>query len=292
MWGEYGLGAGQFRAPVGVCYDLAGYVYVVDATNNNVQKFDGYGNYVLGWGSYGQDKGQFLNPEDVNVGPDERVYVADSRNRRIQVFTTDGEFITLWDTPNPGPLSDRARGVAFDSTGDVYVTFGYPARVEKYTPAGEYLYEWHFPGAHGIAIDASDRVYVVDPTYDTPAVRVFTTSGVLLHEWGSRGGGPGEFDVPIDVALDASGRVYVTDLGNARVQIFSSSGQYLDEWGESGAGQGEFSLPRGIEINPRGFIFVVDGGNYRIQKFGYGTVRADVMSWGRIKALYRPSVLD
>jgi DNA-binding beta-propeller fold protein YncE len=299
-WGEQGPHLDQFNTPFGVGHDDDGYVYVIDNEANRVQKYDAYGNFVLAWGSSGGGAEQFLNPEDVAVGPDGLVYVADSRHRRIQRFTTGGAFVDMWTTPTPGPSSDRARGVAFDSSGDVYVTFGQPARVEKYHSDGTYLGQWDVPGnaenpaggALGIAISTTDDVYVVDPTYLWSGVRRFDTEGNLRNEWGGSGTGAGQFDTAIHVDVDALGRVFVTDYGNSRVQVFTATGGYLGQFGGPNDGPGQFDGPRGITVTSDGYIFVVDGLNYRVVKFGLGLVAVEPTSWARLKAMFRTVPAD
>ena len=48
----------------------------------------------------------------------------------------------------------------------------------------------------------------------------------LVATWGEHGSGPGEFDVPIGIAITAQDEVLVSDFYNARVQRFSSAGKY------------------------------------------------------------------
>jgi tripartite motif-containing protein 71 len=54
-------------------------------------------------------------------------------------------------------------------------------------------------------------------------VQEFTSSGVYLTQWGTQGGGPGQFDIPCwGIAADADGNVYVADSANQRIQKFGS----------------------------------------------------------------------
>jgi DNA-binding beta-propeller fold protein YncE len=60
-------------------------------------------------------------------------------------------------------------------------------------------------------------------------------SGKFVKTWGSRGSGPGEFDMPNSVATDAAGNVYVADLGNRRIQVFDNDGNFKTQFGDVGA---------------------------------------------------------
>jgi DNA-binding beta-propeller fold protein YncE len=49
-WGSTGLGEGEFINPAGIAVDSQGFIYVGDfGENNNIQKFDSEGNFILNW---------------------------------------------------------------------------------------------------------------------------------------------------------------------------------------------------------------------------------------------------
>ena len=90
----------------------------------------------------------------------------------------------------------------------------------------EFEHEWVGPIQDlyypmGIAVDSLDNVYVADTFNDR--VRKFTSSGVFVSKWGSRGSGDGQFNGPIAIAVDSLGNVYVADCDNDRVQKLTSS---------------------------------------------------------------------
>ena len=48
-------------------------------------------------------------------------------------------------------------------------------------------------------------------------------SYVLVKKWGTQGSGDGEFNLPVGIAVESSGNVYVADQGNHRIQKFRPS---------------------------------------------------------------------
>ena len=81
-----------------------------------------------------------------------------------------------------------------------------------------------------------------------------------------------------DIAVSASGNLYVTDYYKDRVQQFTSDGDFVRTWGSEGTGTGQFDIPEGVAVDSRGNVYVVDSYNHRIQKFGPdGTF---ITAWG------------
>jgi DNA-binding beta-propeller fold protein YncE len=75
------------------------------------------------------------------------------------------------------------------------------------------------------------------------------------------------FRQPDDLAIDALGRMYVTDTSNNRVQILNADGTFLASWGTRGSKPGQLIAPTGIALDNAGNIYVTEGGNERTQKF-------------------------
>jgi tripartite motif-containing protein 71 len=96
--------------------------------------------------------------------------------------------------------------------------------------------------------------------------------GELLQAWGSTGRDDGQFlagpdSGPQGLAVDAQGRVYVTDHDNDRIQQFDGTGGFLATWGTPGLAEGQLRLPFGVTVDPRGNLYVTDSGHAYIQKF-------------------------
>ncbi|KJU81430.1 NHL repeat containing protein, partial [Candidatus Magnetobacterium bavaricum] len=135
---------------------------------------------------------------------------------------------------------------------------------------------WYFSYPNGIAVDSSGNVYVADE--DNHRIQKFSSSGVFLAKWGSKGSGDGQFYYPGGIAVDSSGNVYVADTYNDRIQKFSSSGVFLAKWDSKGSGDGQFYYPYDIAVDSSGNVYVVDASNDRIQKFSSSGVF--LAKWG------------
>ena len=108
------------------------------------------------------------------------------------------------------------------------------------------------------------RVSIFDADFDNDKD---TANSTFVKSFGTRGTGPGEFDGPTGIAVDADDNLYITDQNNNRVQQVTPDGRHLLSFGSEGSGDGELNMPWGICVAPDGSIFVADWRNDRIQHF-------------------------
>jgi sugar lactone lactonase YvrE len=77
-----------------------------------------------------------------------------------------------------------------------------------------------------VAWDAEGNTYVSDG-YINSRVAKYDKYGNWVKSWGTPGDGPGQFNTPHSIAVDARGEVYVADRGNRRIQVFDGDGNFL-----------------------------------------------------------------
>ena len=259
-------------------------------------------------------------PADVKLGPvsavatdaADRVYVAHRGPKPVLVFDPDGTFLRGW-----GHESIKTpHGLRIDPAGNVWLTDIGNHLVLKFDPDGKLLLSLGKKGAAGADADHFDRptdvavtpageFYVTDG-YGNARVLRYSRDGKLVAQWGKKGTGPGEFNLPHAVCLDAKGRLYVGDRENERVQVFDADGEFLHQWKESGApfglflagdrlfvadgradwvkvlnldgkaigrfgepgtGPGQFRLPHMLCVDSTGAVYVAEVNGKRVQKF-------------------------
>ncbi|HEY0593006.1 MAG TPA: hypothetical protein VGF40_14635, partial [Thermoanaerobaculia bacterium] len=136
----------------------------------------------------------------------------------------------------------------------------------------------------GVATDASGNLYIAD--WDNQRVRkVSASTGIIttVAGNGSAGftgdGGPAtaaSLRDPMSVAIDASGNLYIADMGNKRIRKVGAASGIITtvagsgSWGYDGDGgpatAASLANPTGVTIAPSGDIYFADAGNNRIRR--------------------------
>ena len=69
-------------------------MYVNDAENCNIQKFDKDGNFITKWGTKEKGPGKFLQPESMGVDSMDNIYLAEYSGKNIQKFDNNGKKVS------------------------------------------------------------------------------------------------------------------------------------------------------------------------------------------------------
>jgi hypothetical protein len=289
--GLWGGGAGQLYAPSGVAVDGSGDVFVA-SYNDRVQEFSSSGAFIKTVGSPGSGAGELVGPWSVAVDGSGDVFVADTGNYRVDEFSSSGAFIKAWGW---GVADGQSQLETCTSTCEIGIGGGGAGQLDQ---------------PYGIAVDRSGDVFVGDcgctgsPDFGNNRVDEFSSSGAFTKAWGWgvadgqyqfetctvacqsgwRGSGAGQVNGPFGVAVDGSGRVFVT--GGDRVDEFSSAGAFIEAWGwgvVDGADQfetctttcevggsrgGQLDGVYGVAVDGSGDVFVPSAAGSQVSEFG------------------------
>jgi len=106
---------------------------------------------------------------------------------------------------------------------------------------------------------------IVYPVRNMHRIQIVTPNGRLVREFGEPGEKLGQLNLPMAVASDTAGRMYVTESGNHRVQVFDAKGQPLRMLAPTG--DHALKQPYGVAVEANGRVWVCDSGNSRLVCF-------------------------
>jgi prepilin-type N-terminal cleavage/methylation domain-containing protein len=253
-------GNGHFNGPTHIAFDSSNNIWV-GSGEYWIEKFNSSGSFISQIGGYGFANGNLLTPWGFAFDATGNIWIADTRNNRVQEFTSGGSWIQTIPSSGCGNITpagctasttngqfNNPKGVAFDSSGNLWVTDYGNNRVQEFNSSGSYLFAIG-AGYNGVA-------------------------GAI----GSTGTASGQFNGPLGIAIDSSNNIWVVDSSNNRVQEFNSSGSFLNGIGAGYNGvagtigtastyYGAFSYPSDIVVTPNGLIWVVATNSDRISIF-------------------------
>jgi hypothetical protein len=302
-----GMGvAAQFNQPSGIAIDTAGNLYVADTYDDTIRKITPEGTVTTLAGQSGVGgstdgvgvAARFDLPQGVAVDAAGHVYVADSGNDTVRTVTASGSVTTFaGDAAVDGNAADgvgaaavfgSTEGVATDAAGSIYVVDTFNNIIRKITPAGAVTtvaaagVQFLFP--NGVAVDGEGDLYVADAGFrDYPdQIMKITPAGVattFAGQYGACGSADGvgtaaQFCDLGGIATDATGNVYVGDLGNRTIRKITPAAvvtTLAGQIGVSGSADGigaeaQFNFPVGLATDAAGDIYVADSGNNNVRK--------------------------
>lgn len=240
-----------------------GNIFVVDSGNNRIVGFQPSGRHLLSFGRKGSARGEFRNPVGIGADRDGNLYVADKDNHRIQVFNADGDFMHQFPVTSNGQKV-RPIDVAVAERGNrVYVTGNNSHNLLLFKKNGAAVTAWGQEGIESgefrypatVITLPGDRVGVIDVL--NTRLQIFNKQGEYRASIGVWGVLPGQLFRPKGVAIDAKGRLYISDSYMNVLQVFEDTGRFLYVLKQDGSDH-ELRTPTGMTIDANQRLYVAE----------------------------------
>lgn len=257
----------QLRNPGSLAVGGDGTVYVVDGYRDRVQVFGNSGNYI---GTVPVSR-----PSAVAVASDGTLYIGSHRDYSV-IIVKDGKHAGALGN-GIGEFSS-IRDIAVDqATGDVYVADAVANTVRVYYNSGmlkSVFGVFHAPA--GIAV-SDQAVYVLDApianadgtTSTGSRISLLGRDGTLLSRIEQADASGSVIKRPSDIAVDRSGRIYVSDTAQNIVLMYAGTGAYL---GSIESASGDLSRPVSLALSPDGILYVSSSDTGRIVQVEPGSL--------------------
>jgi sugar lactone lactonase YvrE len=255
--------------PFGVAADASGNLFIADTYNSVIRKvnINGIITTVAGNGTaaFAGDGGPATNaslayPYGVAVDASGNLFIADTGNNRIRKVDTNGIITTVAGNGNEGYSGDGGAatsasldypsGVAADASGNLFIADTYNSRIRK--------------------VDAYGIITTVAGGGVCPMA---LGAGCYSAEDGDGGAATNALlSSPQDVAMDASGNLFIADSGNNRIRKVDTNGIITTVagngescyYGDGGpATNASLNDPSGVAMDASSNLFIADSGSSR-----------------------------
>jgi PKD repeat protein/sugar lactone lactonase YvrE len=277
------------NAPGRMAVDTDDNVYVTDAIQNNIIKYNAQGNYI---GTITTD----FNPISIAINKKGQLFVGDKATGDIYKVAQNGNkslFYAGVTLPNSMVFgldilyitdSEQKKVIGLDVSGAVVTDFTY----DTFT----------FPT--GIAFDKQNNHIIVSEhggvgedvqtcgggslswgtTGPLTTIYIFDIDGNYISEFGCFGTKDGFFQRIQGITVGTCGNIYAADPYLGRVSVFDQDGNYITKFGIQGNGSGEFNIPTDIVFSKdnRAFVSSMNKGAIDVHSITFSLPTATITS--------------
>jgi WD40 repeat protein len=261
---------GLFR-PTRIDIDDNGNLYISDARQKTIQKWDMYGREIASFSGFPVNGAFAVAPDGsrLYVCGNDSVSIVDANSGAIlgTLGKGEGEFGYAYD-------------IDLDAQGNVYAIDALIFGVRVYNSQGKWLYTFgskgvangQFNGMNVLVVHPGrGEVYVADSTFPDPyfpKVQVFTLGGTWLRTMNSQTAFGQALYSFGGIAFDDSGRGYFLNLSKSWMSVIDLPTTYRNIYGVEGVTVGKLLAPRDVAwdpVNKRLFVLCADS---RLEIFG------------------------
>jgi NHL repeat len=226
-FGTEGIGAGQFKDARSVAVDSQGHVYVAEYSGGRLQVFDSQGKFLTQWMLDGK-----RSISNIAVDRKGGLYVA-YWGEIMKYDTSTGELVGEITKSLPGSeglyqdvfVALDGSLYSLDSRSNLF-QFAPDGKIKRVLKLGDKTGE-DTVSFERVAVSGSGEIYLLDRS---KGVFKFTSDGRYINKFVGSVDRSGAYRPAFNLAVDGSGRVYVSDPDG--ISVYDSNGRFIDRFGD------------------------------------------------------------
>lgn len=207
-------------------------VYVAKSQDFTIQKYDFNDKLLYRFGSRGDEPGKLKSLSGLAVGKDRQVVLADAAKGMVNYFVAVAGPLIEVVPRSPTRVFEQSMGeipvavnkLVWNGKDTIYgIDADQKAIVSIRNGKVETSVKLKDVTPVAVAVDSGGTLWVLDKK----RVLKLDAAGKVLPGFGSEGSGDGQFSDTADMAISASGKIYVADKRNGSVHVFNGDGTFL-----------------------------------------------------------------
>ncbi len=240
--GRRGDKPGEMHLPTSMTMDSQGNLYIGDFARRKILKFGPANQFITEF-----DLDRKLGAV-IGLRYDRRsdsLIVLERQPHTVRAISTKGEVVREMPTQKNilASIGDPER-LAVSLTGEVFLVCQNGEVLKRYSAQGEFLGKMggeNFSQVSNFAVTPEGGLYLMEAAQGI--VWHIDRNGWTVSRFGGIGPSPGQFQTPVALCSDNSGRACVLDRKLCKISRFEPDGKFLGTFGKPGSGKDEISNP-------------------------------------------------
>lgn len=282
-----------FLSPQGLAFDPFRFeLYVADTGNSRVVVLSKSGLALHTYEHWVRDaQGEIVlgEPGALIPMPGGQLALTDRLSDRVDMLDYRGDVVRSIDVTAALGIKGRAQPGRMDrdSEENLYVVEHATSRIVVFDNRGKLVRSFGRGGKNAgefakiadVAVGEDGTTYVLDST-GTPAVTAFGREGEWLFGFGRHGNKAENVHLPVALAIDGAGRIWVADAFSHELKAYTAKGDHLATFGQPGDGPGELYFPSDV-VAFADLLYVLEKGGRRLQAFHIETAQPSASTAGK-----------
>ncbi|MHC1706618.1 MAG: T9SS type A sorting domain-containing protein [Bacteroidales bacterium] len=252
----------ELKAPSRIAIDNNDNVYVTDAYQHKINKFDASGNLV-------SSVTVSVTPISIAINSDNEIFIGDSESGSIFRLNENGSTTIYY------PGSSFPNAMSFSPDNHLYISDSKQHKVLVLDTDGslvQVIGEGTLIFPTGISYDKKNhRIIVGEHGADNDNLQtriyIYALDGTLINLLGSYGNGNAKFYRVQGVTAGRCGNIYICEPFQGSISVYKENGFFLTKFGQFGQQPGELNLPMDIAFDSQEKIWISSMNNGSLEVF-------------------------